>query len=61
MPAIDTIKRGDRITPADPPKCCRRPMRLTEGVAGPLWECLDCEDGIYVTADGRVLAVMRSA
>lgn len=61
MPTIDTIKRGDRLTRSDPPTCCRRPMKRTRGVAGPLWECLDCEDGIYVTTNGRVLDVMRSS
>ena len=60
MPLIDTITRGDRLAPADPPVCCHQAMQLTEGILGPLWECRDCEDGIYVTADGLVLDVMRS-
>lgn len=60
MSPINAIAPGDRLSPADPPACCRRPMVLTEGVLGPLWECPVCEDGIYVTADGRVLDVMRS-
>ncbi|MEU5496153.1 hypothetical protein [Streptomyces griseofuscus] len=60
MPAITQINVGDRLTPSDPPVCCRQPMRLTRGVVGPLWECVDCEDGIYVTADGHVTHVMTS-
>jgi hypothetical protein len=35
-------------------------MTFAEGILGPLYECPACEDGIYVTADGRVLDVMRS-
>lgn len=61
MPLIDNVQRGDRLSPQAPPVCCRRPMTLTEGVLGPLWECGDCEDGIYVTDSGLVLDVMRSA
>lgn len=61
MPAIDTIKRGDRVSPSDPPVCCDRPMQLNRGVCGLLWECPDCEDGLYVDSNGRVFAVMRGA
>lgn len=61
MPSISSIKRGDRLAPQDPPVCCRRPMAHTEGICGPLYECVVCEDGIYVTADGLVLNVMRSS
>jgi hypothetical protein len=54
------IKRGDCLTPAAPPVCCHRPMQLCKGILGPLWECVVCEDGIYVTTSGLVLDVMRS-
>lgn len=58
---ITAITPGDRLSPSDPPVCCRQPMTLTEGICGPLYECVVCEDGIYVTADGLVLNVMRSS
>ena len=58
MPAIETIKRGDRVSPKDPPVCCDRPMELGRGVCGLLWECFDCEDGLYVDSAGRVFAIM---
>jgi hypothetical protein len=61
MRLISTITRGDRLSPSDPPVCCSRPMTVTEGILGPLYECGDCEDGIYVTDSGLVLDVMRSS
>ena len=60
MRLIADISRGDRVSPKDPPVCHRQPMTFTEGVLGPLYECLVCEDGIYVTDSGLVLDVMRS-
>jgi hypothetical protein len=59
--SIETIKPGDHLTPSDPPKCCGQPMWVGRGVCGLLYECVDCEDGIYVDSTGRASQIMRSA
>lgn len=58
---ITAVAPGDRLSPSDPPVCCNQPMYVGRGVCGLLYECVDCEAGIYVDSNGRATNVMGSA